>query len=652
MKTGAQTTSIRWRMCVDIGGIFTDIIAYELVTGTTLTAKVRTRVGNPLASLRDALAVLGLGWNDVRLLVHGTTLVTNAIVEDMLPAVALVATAGFADVLEIGRQNRLSLYDLNSPPKLSPMVPEALRFELNERMVADGNVRVALQTTDLEHWCEAIRNSGISSVAVSLLNACANPLHERIVGERLASVLPHLSLSHRINLEEREYERTATTLLNAVAIPLVGNYLDEIDNDVPKSTHFNLFHSAWDMASNATVRERTLVLALSDPAAGVSAAGQVASDLALENVLTLDMGGTTTDICLIRKSIPERRHEASLAGRPILQTMVCLQSIGAGGGSIAYVEACMLRVGPQSAGASPGPACYGLGGLEPTVTDANLMLGYLDPDKPLADGVCLDLRLAEQAVSRLAQQLDLAPIETALRIARVANANMFRAIRNVTVDRGIDGRRCTIVAFGGAGPLHAATLARDFGISTVVVPAYSSAYSALGCAAANLSYTQQRTIRMTKGAWSLERQSKLRSDLLAEMKFEEHESIAGILVDDAALMRYVGQSKPRGDTSSCRARWNPGCSRPHVERYEHTGQGYRCGISNRSCAIDASTRLGRGRSTLWRRGSPARISHADRRYFDHHDVRAQGCDTLWTTGWSIRHRSWSISSPLMAVATN
>ena len=246
------------------------------------------------------------------------------------------------------------------------------------------------------------------------------------------------------NPEEREYERTAATALNAAAMPLVGNYLDEIDSEVPKSAHFNLFHSAGGMASTAMVRERPLVLALSGPAAGVSAARQVARDLALENVLTLDMGGTTTDVCLITKGKPERRREASLAGRPIRQTMVGVQSIGAGGGSIAYVEAGMLRVGPQSAGASPGPACYGLGGLDPTVTDANLMLGYLDQAKPLADGVRLDLRLAEPAVSRLAQLLDLAPIETALGIVRVANANMVRAIRNVTVDRGIDGRRCTL----------------------------------------------------------------------------------------------------------------------------------------------------------------------------------------------------------------
>ena len=535
-------TARRWRVGVDIGGTFTDVTALDLTSHATVTAKVRTRVGNPLASLRAALAALGLGWEDVASLVHGTTLVTNAIVEDRLPAVALVATAGFADVLAIARQNRRSLYSLGLPPKLPPMVPEPLRFELKERMGPDGKVKTPLEPADLEPLIEAIRRSGASSVAVSLLHAYANPAHERMVGDRLAAVVPHVSLSHRVNPEEREYERTSATVLNAAAMPLVGSYLDELDREVPKATQFHLFHSAGGMASTAMVRERPLVLALSGPVAGVSAARQVARELALDNVLTLDMGGTTTDVCLIRHGKPEHRREASLADRPVRQTMVAVQSIGAGGGSIAYVEAGMLRVGPQSAGASPGPVCYGLGGTQPTVTDANLMLGYLDAAKPLADGVRLDLRLAQAAIARLADRLGLGPIETALGIVRVANANMVRAIRNVTVDRGIDGRRCTLVAFGGAGPLHAATLARDFGIRTVVVPAFSSAYSALGCAVANLSYTQQRTVRMASSAWAHQRLARLRHELLADMKFDDGDRASGVTVEDTALVRYIGQS--------------------------------------------------------------------------------------------------------------
>jgi N-methylhydantoinase A len=331
-------------------------------------------------------------------------------------------------------------------------------------------------------------------------------------------------------------------VLNAALMPVVGTHLDELDHEVPKTTQFHLFHSAGGMASTAMVRGRPLVLALSGPAAGVSAARRVAHDLALDNVITLDMGGTTTDVCLIRDGKPETRREASLADRPLRQPMVAVESIGAGGGSIAFVETGMLRVGPQSAGANPGPACYGMGGTAPTVTDANLVLGYLNASKPIADDVRMDLGLAQAAIGRLGATLGLGMIETALGIVRVANANMLRALRNVTVDRGIDGRGCTLVAFGGAGPLHAAALAREFGIDRVVVPAFSSAYSALGCAMANLSYTQQRTVRMMSRAWSPERLARVREELLAEMSFDEAANANGVAVEDTALVRYVGQS--------------------------------------------------------------------------------------------------------------
>ena len=336
----------RWRVGVDIGGTFTDVIAVDPASGGARTAKVRTRLGHPLASLRAALAALGLTWDEVVVLVHGTTLVTNAIVEEKLPAVALVTTEGFADVLAIGRQNRRSLYSLSLPPRLPPLVPEQLRFEVRERIGPDGFIKTLLDRTDLERVVEAVRRSGVSSVAVSLLHAYANPAHEATVGECLATVMPYVSLSHRVNPEEREYERTSATVLNAAVMPLVGTHLDELEREVPKTTHFHLFHSAGGMASTAMVRERPLVLALSGPAAGVSAARHVTRDLALDNVLTLDMGGTTTDVCLIRDGKPETRREASLADRPIRQPMVAVQSIGAGGGSIAYVEAGMLRVGP------------------------------------------------------------------------------------------------------------------------------------------------------------------------------------------------------------------------------------------------------------------------------------------------------------------
>ena len=531
-----------WRIGVDIGGTFTDVVAVDPSRGTARTAKVRTRPGDSLGSLRAALAALGLAWDEVAVLVHGTTVVTNAIVEQKLPAVALIATEGFADVLAIGRQNRRSLYSLSLPPKLQPLIPESLRFEVRERTGPDGAIKTPLDRSSLEEVGESLRRSGVGAVAVSLLHAYANPQHEMIVGEEAATVVPYVSLSHRVNPEEREYERTNATVLNAALMPLVGAHLDELEREVPKSSRFHLFHSAGGMASTSMVRERPLALALSGPAAGVAAARHVARELALDHALTFDMGGTTTDVCLLRHGKPETHREASLADRPIRQPMVAVQSIGAGGGSIAYAESGMLRVGPRSAGASPGPACYGLGGTAPTVTDANLLLGYLSAAKPLADGVRMDRALAEAAIEKLAKALDLNVLETALGIVRVANANMLRALRNVTVDRGIDGRVCTLVAYGGAGPLHAAALAQEFGIDRVVVPGFSSAYSALGCAMAQLSYTQQRTVRMSSQGWSPQALSKAREQLLAGMGFGDSGEADKIVLEDTALIRYVGQS--------------------------------------------------------------------------------------------------------------
>jgi len=532
--------SQRWRVGVDIGGTFTDVVALHTESGELRTGKAQSRAGDPLASLRAGLRTVGLDWPDVEALIHGTTLVTNAIVEDRLDDVALVATEGFADVLAIGRQNRRFLYSLSAPPKLPPMVPAERRFELRERIGPDGAIRRPIDPESLERIIAAIRASGVRAVAVALLHAYAEPSHEIAVAERLAGVVPHISLSHRVNPEEREYERTSATVLNAAVMPIVAAYLDALDREVPKTTQFHLFHSAGGMASPAMVRERPLVLALSGPAAGVSAARRLAAELALDNLLTLDMGGTTTDVCLITGGKPEIRREALIAERPIRQPMVAVQSIGAGGGSIATAEGGMLRVGPRSAGARPGPACYGLGGTEPTVTDAHVALGYLDTAKPLGDGVRLDRDLAQAAVGRLGRRLGLGLIETALGIIRVANANMVRALRNVTVDRGIDGRHCTLAAFGGAGPLHAASLARDFGIAHVVVPAFSSAYSALGCIIADLSYTQQRTIRMASRRWDAHRLETQRRELLAGMPAELRES--HVAVEDTALIRYVGQS--------------------------------------------------------------------------------------------------------------
>jgi N-methylhydantoinase A len=533
-----------WRVGIDIGGTFTDIFALEPRKGAEREAKVPTRSRDPLASLKAALAAVGLDWPEVGVLVQGTTLVTNAIVENRLAPVALVSTEGFRDVIAIGRQNRLHLYRLAPPPKPQCLVPERLRFEVRERMGPGGEVIAPLDPAQAEMVAAEIARSGVRSVAVSLLHSYSNPSHELELEAVLRSVAPHVSLSHRVNPEEREFERTNAAVLNAAVRPLLAEYLRELRAAIPTHTQLHLFHSAGGMVSAETASENPLMLALSGPAAGVAATCQIVSELGLERAIAFDMGGTTTDVCLIRQGLPELGFGKSIAGYQFRQPMIAVESIGAGGGSIARLDRGALKVGPQSAGADPGPACYGRGGTEPTLSDANLVLGYLDAERPLGGSVHLKRDLAYSTVAALAQQLGIGTVETAFGIVRVAITNMARALRNITVEKGVDGRSCVLVAYGGAGPMHAAALARQFGITRVVVPRASGMLSALGCALAGPSYTRQRSMRMSSLAWRADAFAATRhamlEDALAALRLSPH--AGGFRVEDVALIRYAGQS--------------------------------------------------------------------------------------------------------------
>jgi N-methylhydantoinase A len=286
-------------------------------------------------------------------------------------------------------------------------------------------------------------------------------------------------------------------------------------------------------------------MALSGPAAGISAAAHVAGALGLDNVLSFDMGGTTTDVCLITKGVAEVTTESKLAGRPVRQPMVAVESIGAGGGSLVTMGTGGLSIGPESAGAEPGPAAYGRGGTRPTVTDANAVLGYLDTTRRLGGAITLDVRAAEAALEPLARRLGVSVVELALGVQRVANATMVRALAKVTVERGVDGRRCTLLAFGGAGPMHAARLAREFGISDILVPRFSSGFSALGCIVADMSYTQQQAVRLLSATWDGDRFVALHDGMLASLVGPLNRQGHGmdeIIVERTALVRYVGQS--------------------------------------------------------------------------------------------------------------
>ena len=534
-----------WIVGIDIGGTFTDVVAVNVSNGEARTAKVRSRPADPLQSVESAFEAVAVGWPDVSNLIYGTTMATNAIVEGNLAPVALVATEGFRDTIEIGRQNRRELYRLEVPPKLPPLVPEERRLEVAERVGPEGRVLRELTDEECDRVADQVTALEVEAVAVALQHSYANPEHEGRLAKRLAQVVPHVVCSNRINPEPREYERTNSTLLNAALMPLTESHLTRLEKRAENSTIVHLFHSAGGMTSAAAVRERPLGLALSGPAAGVAAASRVAQTTGLETVIAFDMGGTTTDVSIVLNGQVQVGTNQRIAGRPVRQLMVAVESIGAGGGSIARVKGGAIRVGPDSAGADPGPACYGLGGSQPTVTDANLVLGYLNPERVLGGTVHLDSEEAERAVARVAEFFAIPVHEAALGIHRVANASMARALRRVTVERGVDARACVLLAFGGAGPMHAVALAREFGIARVVVPCFSSVFSALGCLTAERSYAEQRTFHMPSDSWDGARLESVENDM--RMRLSAPLLATGIEQQQlethhVALIRYAGQS--------------------------------------------------------------------------------------------------------------
>ncbi|MCL4764974.1 MAG: hydantoinase/oxoprolinase family protein [Hyphomicrobiaceae bacterium] len=534
-----------WLLGIDIGGTFTDVVAVERKSNALRTGKVLSDPSDPMSALVAACESVNLKLDDIHDIVHGTTMATNAIVEGRLPPIALVATEGFAEALDIGRQNRRELYKMEVTPRPEPLVPRRLRIEARERIDAQGDVITELTEAEIERLTREIAALGVEAVAISLLHSYLNGEHETRLGAALCRVVPHIALSHQLNPEPREYERTNATAMNAALMPLIARYLDRLVGKIGSLTALHMFHSAGGMASAASIASRPLALALSGPAAGVAAAAAVARQLELPSVISFDMGGTTTDVSVIVDGKVQIDSNQRIAGYPIRQMMVSIETIGAGGGSIARRDGKAVRVGPDSAGAAPGPACYGLGGTQPTVADANILLGYIDPRRRLGGSVRLDVGKAATAFEPLAAAFGTSIHETALGVRRVANANMARALRRVTIEHGIDARSCSLLAFGGAGPMHAVSLAREFGISKIIVPRFSSAFSAFGCLTAEMSYAEQRPLHMNKSRWSAESLQ----DSLGRMRDRLSEPLikAGCPADTlqaraAGLLRYAGQS--------------------------------------------------------------------------------------------------------------
>jgi N-methylhydantoinase A len=532
------------RIGVDVGGTFTDLVAWD-PAGRMESCKVPTTPANPAEGVRRGIATLAPKTGAWASLAHGTTMVTNAIVERRVAPVGYITTRGFRDVLEIGRMSRLHLYRLDLPAKPEPLVPRRLRREITERVGPDGTVLTRLHLEELPAIVEDFKREGIESVAVCLLHSYASPAHEQALRMALEAHFPYVSISSEINAEFREYERGCTTALNASVMPLAARYLDDLVQRVAgKPLH--LLHSAGGMMSVEAAKERPLGMAMSGPAGGVAAAAHTSRALGLARALAFDMGGTTTDVCLIAEGVPETAGQRKLGDYPARLPMIAVESIGAGGGSIARVEPTgALKVGPRSAGATPGPACYGQGGTEPTVSDANLLLGYLDAERIYGGSIRLDRARAESVIGPLAARFGLSLIEAAHGMVEVANANMLRALRLVSVQRGYDLREFALIAYGGAGPLHAGALARQAGISSVIVPAHSGAFSALGCLVSPLRYDTVQTHRARLETWDAkvveERFSALEAQCLRPLLDEGH-AMDRIVLLRSLDFRYVGQN--------------------------------------------------------------------------------------------------------------
>ena len=525
---------------IDVGGTFTDFAVLQ--GGRLLVYKLPSTPADPSQSILEGIRDLEVG--DATF-VHGSTVATNALLERKGGRTALVTTQGFEDTLEIGRQSRSELYDLmlDRPPAL---VPRELRFGIKERVDYTGTPLVSPDPADLDELTDAIRAAQVESVAVSLLFSFLNPLHEELVREALerldSGVPPFFSVSSQVLPEFREYERTSTIVVNAYVGPLMARYLDALEKTLGKG--LRVMQSSGGSITASLASGQPVRTVLSGPAGGVVGAFHTGSMAGHDQIITLDMGGTSTDVSLCPGRIKETTSSV-LGGYPISVPMIEIHSVGAGGGSVARVdEGGALLVGPQSAGADPGPACYGKGDLV-TVTDANLVLGRLQADRFLGGRLTLDYARAESLMEGLARRIGVGVEEAALGIIRVVNASMERAIRTISLERGYDPREFTLVPFGGAGPMHSCELAQELRIPRVLVPPNPGILSALGVAIADIVKDYSRTV-MLRG------ESISRSRLDAEFAALEGQAIEeigqegldadGFMAQRSLDVRYVGQS--------------------------------------------------------------------------------------------------------------
>jgi len=575
-------------IALDIGGTFTDLVAFDGERGTIWHAKASTTPGDLSEGVGTCLSKAAVPLREASDFIHGSTIAINAAIERRGAKTALIVTRGMRDVYKIGRGNRPESYNIFFR-RPEPYVPRQHTFEVEERLGPDGRVRVAYDPASAERVADALVREGVEAVAVCLLHSYANPEHELRVGAVLADRLPgrYVSLSHQILREFREYERMSTTVLNAYIGPRVSAYLTGLERLLAARGfrgRLLIMQSNGGVMSPGSARQTPVSMMESGPVGGIIAAAQVGRALGSPNVIAFDMGGTTAKASLVQDGVPAIAHGYYIggyaSGHPVMLPVVDVVEVGAGGGSIARIdEVGALKVGPESAGGWPGPICYGWGGTEPTVTDANVVLGRISPRRFLGGEMPLDHEAARRGVEQVGRPLGMSAVQAASGIVDIATAKMALAVRAVSVERGFDPRDYALLAFGGAGPLHACAIARELHIPRVIVPVLPAHFSAVGMLTADLRHDYVRTCYTPLALASGPELASIAEGLIADGRQRlAGEGVAGDAMRFEAFLdvRYVGQEfslqTPVGvaelaadDRSAVRAAFD----RLHERRYRH-----------------------------------------------------------------------------------
>jgi N-methylhydantoinase A len=545
------------RLASDIGGTFTDVAAFDERNGRLVLGKALSTPGRLVDGIAAGVGKAGARYADAGVFLHGSTIAINTLLERSGARTALLTTEGFRDIYEIGRINRPDAYNLYFK-KHVPLVERALRFEVRERLTAEGEVVIPLDEASVHAACDRLEAAGVDAVAIMLLHCYVNPAHEARVGEIVRRRLPHafVTTSHELSQEYREFERCSTAVANAYIGPVVSEYLNGIDGHLKHSGFggsFLLVQSTGGLYDSKQAREQCVRMLESGPAAGVIGAQALCRALRLEDAVAFDMGGTTAKAGVIHHGEALTTGAALIGGYdqalPVQIPMMDIFEVGTGGGSIAAVDASgALKVGPRSAGAEPGPACYGRGGTQATVTDANLLLGRLGADRFLGGEMKLDLKAAERALSEhVAKPLGIDAVRAAEGILRIAATAMSYAVKAISTERGLDAAAFALIAYGGAGPLHASAIAREIGMSRVIVPRAPGHFCAFGMLFADLRYDLVRTWFARLSEVSFDEIERVYVELIEEGRRSLAASgvkAGRVAVARSADMRYVGQEHP------------------------------------------------------------------------------------------------------------